>query len=218
MSPYKIDSPTAISFSGGRTSAFLLHKTLEANGGLPADSVVCFANTGKKMPQTLDFVRDVEVNWGVPIVWLELGVYEQIGVWKSGAHEGEPRWRATTTVVDYETASRNGEPFERLVTTRKYLPNIMSRFCTAELKVRRIRDYLKGLRPENDWTQFIGIRADEQRRAAKLHGKIDEGHEMWAPLFLDGKTKEDVHAFWTDQMQLFDFDSTDLSINCYCGD
>lgn len=33
MSPYAIKEPTVISFSGGRTSAFMLHKVLETGGG-----------------------------------------------------------------------------------------------------------------------------------------------------------------------------------------
>jgi hypothetical protein len=32
-SPYEILDPTVISFSGGRTSAFMLHKVLQAGGG-----------------------------------------------------------------------------------------------------------------------------------------------------------------------------------------
>jgi len=196
--PYLIDEPTAISFSGGRTSAYMLHRCLEENGGLPQDTFITFANTGKEMPQTLDFVRDCEEHWGVPITWLELGDYVQYGTYKSGSKEGLPRWKAETKVVSYETASRNGEPFKRLCERRKYLPNIMSRFCTAELKVRRIRDFLKSHDLE-DWQQFIGIRADEPRRAIKMHGKKDEGHFMWCPMYLDGVTKEDIHEFWKNQ-------------------
>ena len=31
--PYKIDGPTCISFSGGRTSGYMLYKVIEAGGG-----------------------------------------------------------------------------------------------------------------------------------------------------------------------------------------
>ena len=72
FNPYKIDGPTMVSFSGGRTSAYMLHKILEAfHGKLPKDYVVVFANTGKEMPETLDFVHECQVQWGVPITWVE---------------------------------------------------------------------------------------------------------------------------------------------------
>lgn len=64
--PFAIDQPTCISFSGGRTSAYMLWRVLQANGGLPADAVVCFANTGKEVEATLRFVRDCAEHWHVP--------------------------------------------------------------------------------------------------------------------------------------------------------
>jgi predicted phosphoadenosine phosphosulfate sulfurtransferase len=33
LNPYEITEPTCISFSGGRTSAYMLKKVLEAGGG-----------------------------------------------------------------------------------------------------------------------------------------------------------------------------------------
>ena len=69
---YRSTDPTIISFSGGRTSAFMLWKVLDAyDGKLPENIKVCFANTGKEMPETLDFVRDCQEKWGVDITWLE---------------------------------------------------------------------------------------------------------------------------------------------------
>jgi 3'-phosphoadenosine 5'-phosphosulfate sulfotransferase (PAPS reductase)/FAD synthetase len=59
--PLRIIGPAVINFSGGRTSGRMLHAIHAAHGGkLPDDVVVCFANTGREMPGTLDFVRDCE--------------------------------------------------------------------------------------------------------------------------------------------------------------
>ncbi len=70
--PFFITGPAVISFSGGRTSAYMLHRIVQAHGGaLPADVLVCFANTGEEAPATLDFVRDCAEAWGVHVRWLE---------------------------------------------------------------------------------------------------------------------------------------------------
>lgn len=48
-SPFLVAGPALISFSGGRTSAFMLHEILATHGGqLPPDVHVAFANTGKE--------------------------------------------------------------------------------------------------------------------------------------------------------------------------
>jgi hypothetical protein len=180
MDYFKINGPTCISFSGGRTSAYMLWRVLQSHGGkLPADAVVCFANTGKEAEATLRFVRDCSVNWGVPITWLE---YAEVDF----------------TIVTFETASRNGEPFEALIRKRNYLPNPVTRFCTSELKIRPIGRYLLSLgmaetKTEAENMSMIGMRADEQRRAAKIQDKLR------IPLVAAGITKKDVGAFWRSQ-------------------
>lgn len=178
--PFRIDGPTCISFSGGRTSAYMLWRVLQAHDmSLPGDAVVCFANTGKECEETLEFVRDCSELWGVPITWLEYNDTDY-------------------NVVTFETASRNGEPFERLIRKRNYLPNPVTRFCTQELKIRPIARYLFNLgmadtKTEAENMSWIGMRADEQRRAAKISDKSR------IPLVTAGVKKEDVGAFWQEQ-------------------
>ena len=54
--PYRVPRPAVISFSGGRTSAFMLRHIVDAYGGRLPDSVsVIFANTGLERPETLEF-------------------------------------------------------------------------------------------------------------------------------------------------------------------
>jgi len=169
--PFEITEPTCISFSGGRTSAFMLYKVLEAhNMSLPDEAVVCFANTGKEDEATLKFVHDCETHWNVKIMWVEYT-------------PDKPGFK----VVDFETASRNGEPFDALTTKKSYLPNPVARFCSEELKGRAIT---KATGLESDQT-MVGVRADEQRRIAKLRQR-----GLLLPLVDAGVSKDDVRAFW----------------------
>jgi len=182
MNPFLIDSPTCISFSGGRTSAYMLYKVLEANNGLPPEAVVCFQNTGKEREETLEFIHQCSTQWNVPITWLE---YQDQAV----------QFREVT----FETASRNGEPFEAIIRKRKYLPNPLVRFCTVELKVRTAHRYLRSI-GWKEWESWMGIRADEQRRLAKIKNQDYGKHETkYSPLGVAGVTKQDVAKFWREQ-------------------
>lgn len=70
--PFLMAGPASISFSGGRTSAYMLWRILQAHGGtLPDDVVVTFANTGREREETLRFVHECGARWGVRIAWLE---------------------------------------------------------------------------------------------------------------------------------------------------
>lgn len=178
MSPYLLpDGNVAIQFSGGRSSGFMLHQILEANGGLPARAQVVFSNTGREMPQTLDFVAEVGRRWGVPIMWLE---YHPLFVYLE---------------VDRAAASQNGEPFEALIRSKKYLPNQRFRFCTADLKVRPVKNYLID-QGWGNWHSAVGIRADEAHRAKP---SPKERWTRWHPMVTAGVTKESVVAWWARQ-------------------
>jgi hypothetical protein len=152
----------------------MLWRVLQAHGGqLPDGAMVCFANTGKEEEATLRFVRDCSVNWGVPITWVEYRDDER-------GYE----------VVDFDSASRNGEPFEALVRKKRYLPNPVARFCTADLKVTPIR---KASGVDSDDT-MIGVRADESRRIPRLRAR-----GLLLPLVDAGVSKGVVRAFWKAQ-------------------
>ena len=204
MNPYLITEPTCISFSGGRTSAYMLKMVLDENGGLPDQAVVCFANTGKEDEKTLEFVRDCSEKWDVPITWIEYQDHD------------DPIERYKT--VNFDTASRNGEPFEAIIRKRQYLPNPVTRFCTTELKIRPMACFLKHFGLFDDCTKselenasWIGLRADESRRAAKIADK------RRIPLFTAGVTVQDISDFWAVQpfnLELPTYKGRTLAGNC----
>lgn len=163
----------------------MLWRILQAHGGtLPPDVVVTFANTGKEMPQTLDFVKRCGDLWGVHIEWLEY----------QAAADPQNRW----TAVTYENAARNGEPFKALIKAKQYLPNPVTRFCTIELKIRPMKFFAQQVMGWETWTNVLGLRADEPSRVAKSRNNSD----VWdnaMPLAAAGVTKADVARFWLAQ-------------------
>jgi 3'-phosphoadenosine 5'-phosphosulfate sulfotransferase (PAPS reductase)/FAD synthetase len=189
------DGNVQIAFSGGRTSAYMLHEVLETNGSLPDRVVVTFQNTGREMNETLDFVQQVGERWDVKIVWLEY-------------RPSAPLYE----IVSHNSASRNGEPFEALIRRRKYLPNQQTRFCTVELKIRTAKRYLMSLGWKH-WINCVGIRADEPHRLNKPKPK--DRWTVWTPLATAGVGSSKVGDFW--RAQPFDLNLPNVRGNCWLG-
>jgi 3'-phosphoadenosine 5'-phosphosulfate sulfotransferase (PAPS reductase)/FAD synthetase len=175
----------------------MLYEILEANGGIPDRAKVTFQNTGREMPQTLDFVHECSARWNVEVTWLEY-------------RPSAPLFEE----VSHNSAARSGEPFEALIRRRKYLPNQQARFCTIELKVRTAKRYLRSIGWDY-WTNAVGIRADESKRLKKEGVKHGDRWMIWQPLANAGVGKRDVAAFW--EKQPFDLNMPNVRGNCWLG-
>ncbi len=151
-----------------------------------------FANTGKERPETLEFVHECEVRWKLPIIWLEAKVNHT------------ERKGSSFNLVNYEIASRNGEPFEDMI--RKYgIPNQSFPHCTRELKMNPIHAYAKQHFKGEAYLTAIGIRVDEARR-------IRIASNLCYPLVEWGVNVAQVRSWW--QEQSFDLQLRDYEGNC----
>ena len=168
----------AISFSGGRSSAVMLHLCLQKYKDTH-DILITFANTGCEHEETLRFVDAVDKHFaGGKVVWIEAVI-------------GPPGVGPRAKVVDYATASRNGEPFEAAIQKHGVFgpthPN-----CTGRLKADPMVSFLREQGWESGGYDFaIGIRADEVDRRSK-NAKRDR---LIYPLVDAGVTKRDVNRF-----------------------
>jgi hypothetical protein len=180
--------PLTVSFSGGRTSAYMTHWLLEQGHDLKC----VFMNTGCEHPATLEFVRRCTDEWNLDLTWIEAVVHH------------DERKACTHRVVNYKTASRNGEPFEEMV--KKYgLPNQAYPHCTRELKLNPFKSFIA----ENDLSDrpiAIGIRADEFDR-------VSPAKHIIYPLIKDHPTtQDDVNLWW--QKHPFDLGIAQYIGNC----
>lgn len=196
--PFLITGPALISFSGGRTSAYMLWRILRAHDWkLPDDVVVVFFNTGKEREETLRFVHTCQSRWAVPVVWAE---------WRDNDAGFEE--------VGFNSASRSGEPFAALIAKKGYLPNRGAGYCSIELKARVGRDYCR-TRGWKNWNSVIGLRADELDRVHGALRRNDSKRDPWRnvmPLHSAGIARRDVLAFWREQA--FDLGLMDYEGNC----
>lgn len=142
-----------ISFSGGETSAYMTWWLWTYKRHLYDEIVILFANTGQEREETLEFVERFSQHFGIPVVWVEAEVSATKGV------------GTTYRVVDFETASRHGRPFEDVISVYG-IPNAAYPHCTRELKQQPMHKYVrKFLRwSAGTYDTAIGIRKDEEKR------------------------------------------------------
>jgi 3'-phosphoadenosine 5'-phosphosulfate sulfotransferase (PAPS reductase)/FAD synthetase len=202
MNPYLLpDGNVQIAFSGGRTSAYMLRKISRVNPDFldriaAGTLVVSFQNTGREMPQTLDFVQEVGERWNVPIVWLEYRGGPPVGF----------------EIVSHNSASRNGEPFADMNRRKQMLPNIFQAHCSAQLKTLTAKRYLVSIGWKR-WASAVGFRADEAHREPRA----DTRATAWLPLRAANVTKLDVALFWRQQpfdLRLPIFNGKTIGGNC----
>ncbi|MEZ4941791.1 MAG: hypothetical protein R3D58_13005 [Saprospiraceae bacterium] len=181
-----------VSFSGGRTSAYMAYRLQFDPVYAQIEKRYVFANTGKELEETLLFVNECDNRWGLNITWIEALV--------NPVHGQGTRYRK----VSFETASRNGEPFSDVIA--KYgLPGKDAPLCSKELKTRPISKWAKD-NFGTDYQMAIGIRIDERSRQKpdkyKVYPLID-----WFPTW-----ELMVRSFWA-KMD-FDLGLKDYEGNC----
>lgn len=179
-----------ISFSGGRTSAYLCY--LLKQTGVDVD--VIFMDTGAEHPKTYDFVRKCNEYFGLSITCLRTVVNPIKG-------KG-----VTYKVVPVEDIQQDLEPYFDMC--KKYsTPYTHGAFCTKTMKTVPFQKYCDGKYGKGSYNVWLGIRADEPKRLPK-EKKV--GYSYLADI--SEFEKQDIIDFWREMP--FDLEITEFLGNC----
>lgn len=189
-----------VSFSGGETSAYMA-QWLKKHKPREYEMIFVFANTGQENEETLKFVELCDRQFNLGVVWVEAvpmvkldGKTMPIGIdvfndeWEGG------RVGTSFKIVDYNTANRNGKPFEAVI--QKYgIPNMATPHCTRELKEAPIKAYARSI----GWKEYytaIGIREDELDR---INSRRESKRLIYPLVNIQPMTKQKINFWWSQQ-------------------
>lgn len=172
-----------VSFSGGETSGYMAWYVKNHLESKYDEVIYIFANTGQENEETLIFADQCDKAFGLNLIWLEAQITNEIGKGTRGK------------VVTFETASRNGEPFEEGI--KKFgLPNLDNSWCTRDLKLVPIQRYITMTLKWKKYDTAIGIRADEVDRVSVQRKE----KRLIYPLVSDQPmNKPKVNFWWSNQ-------------------
>lgn len=163
-----------ISFSGGRTSAYLVWLLLKIN----PNAKVIFMDTGAEHPLTYIFIREIAERWGVEIVCLRL---VNLDMGKGCSYE----------VVSLDDIGPDLVPWKRML--QKYgHPYVGGAFCTDRMKTRPFTKYCDDTFGKGNYETWLGMRIDEPKRTSPKKGirYLAEISEF---------EKQDVLNWWANQ-------------------
>lgn len=166
-----------IAVSGGRSSARMAHHIQRSAKYSNFNKVFVFANTGKERPETIEFLKQIEYEWKIPLIKIE-GVYSnELGVGVS------------YKIVSYDDLDMTGSVYEKAVEHKNKgkfsgLPHSDAPYCSEMLKTlpcKKLCDTIFGV---NNYQKAIGFRREDMPKRISWR-EIKEDQNRIFPLITD---------------------------------
>lgn len=180
-----------VSFSGGRTSAYLVH-LMEQRRSVGEEVHYLFMDTGAEHPATYDFVRNVVKHWGINLICLRVVVSPELGVGNS------------YRVISLDEIGPDLQPWRG--SCEKYgTPYLGGPFCTRTMKLEPFESYCKEVFGKGKYHTWLGIRSDEPKR-------LKQRDRVSYLAKISDFDKQDVLNWWKEQP--FDLELPEHLGNC----
>jgi len=187
-----------VSFSGGRTSAYLCKVMIDKFGRDNVDFI--FMDTGAEHPKTYEFIRKVNDEFGLNLVCLRGDFSRPLG---GGVHYD---------VVDINSLKPDLVPYKEMMA--KYgVPYIGGMFCTDRMKLKPFQKYCNDTYGKNNYETWLGIRFDESARVWGDNKK--KALSTFKQLSMSGMSNYEMSdmyaAIYSGLASIDDFDISDLA-------
>jgi len=144
-----------ISFSGGRTSAYLVYlmEQKRINEGLDVEYI--FMDTGAEHEKTYEFIKRLIKDWGINLTCIRAVTNPKLGVGN------------TYKIISLNELKPDLQPWIEM--TKKYgTPYVGGgEFCTDRMKTTPYKKYCDDTFGKDNYITWIGMRADEPKRLKK---------------------------------------------------
>lgn len=182
-----------VSFSGGRTSAYLVYlmEQKRKNEGWDVDYI--FMDTGAEHPKTYEFIKNVVEYFDIDLKCIKAKVSQEKGI---GVMPIE---------IEIESIGWDMQVWKDMISKYGVPYNQGGAFCTDRMKTTPYYKYCNNKYGKGNYISWLGIRLDEKRRL-----KPKEGYRYLAEI--SPMKKEQIIGWWA-QMP-FDLEIDEWLGNC----
>lgn len=166
-----------VTVSGGRSSAMMARHIQTSEKYKNFKKVYVFCNTGMERYETIQFLKDIEKYWDIPLVKIE-GVYSNV------MGEG-----VKYKIVDWDNLNMTAKPFSEMIAHKNKgifsgMPSKDAPYCSENLKTcvaKKLCDDLFGV---NNYIKAIGYRKEDMPKRITF-AEIKEDKKRIFPLLTD---------------------------------
>lgn len=182
-----------VSFSGGRTSAYLVYlmEQKRKNEGWDVDYI--FMDTGAEHPKTYEFIRNVVKHFGIDLTVIKAKINQEDGI-------GVEPLECSINDIGWDMSV-----WEAMVQKYGVPYNHGGAFCTDRMKTTPYKKYCNKKYGKENYVSWLGIRIDEPRRL-----KHRDGYKYLAEI--SSMRKDQIIGWWKEQA--FDLGLDEWLGNC----
>jgi hypothetical protein len=180
-----------VTVSGGRSSAIMARHIQTNEKYSNYEKVFVFCNTGMERKETIEFLKNIEKYWNLPLIKIE-GVYsKELGV------------GIKYKIVEWDNLNMTAKPFSEMIEHKNKgvfngLPNQDAPYCSENLKTTPAKKLCDDIFGVNKYKIAIGFRKEDMPKRISW-AEIKEEKRKIFPLLTDFErpiSQLDLNKLW----------------------